>query len=834
MMFVEVAVNLPPVRGTFDYHLPDELEGRVQPGHLVTAPFGSRRVQGVVVALQQHAKVPETRPIEELVDPDPVLTSNQLTLAAWLQNQYRSTLIECLTLMLPPGLSQQADSLYTLASPESLGKSQNERRLIDLLKRRGPLRGRQIQRALSRFRWRTSADALVRRGILTRTSVLDPPRTRARRVRNARLAMPPEEARQALSNLGKPGTKAAQRRTAIVETLIQERETLDISWIYAASGGNLQDLRFLEERGIIVLGETEVWRDPLEALEFVPAKPPTLTPDQASVWERIARVLQDSQTSPIQPILLHGVTGSGKTEIYLRAVQDTLARGRSSIVLVPEIALTPQTVRRFLARFPGQVGLLHSKLSEGERYDTWRRARAGLLNIIVGPRSALFAPLPDIGLIVIDECHDDSYKDTHQAPRYHARQTGMAYSRILRAGCIMGSATPDVTTSFLASKGEIHKLSLPQRILGHRTRLEQQARRLKVEPRYRSVAGDAQQIDLPPVRVVDMRQELRAGNRSLFCRPLQKALTETIQSGEQAILFLNRRGTATYVFCRDCGTVVRCPRCDNPLIYHASDGKLLCHHCNYKRNPPTSCSQCGGNRVKHFGAGTQRIETEVHKLLPDARTLRWDLDTTRAKGSHDVILAHFTAHRADVLIGTQMVAKGLDLPLVTLVGVVSADTGLNLPDYRAAERTFQLLTQVAGRAGRGLLGGRVILQTYQPEHYAIRAAADHDYAAFYEHEIELRKSFGYPPFRRLARLLYRHFSESTAQAEADRLAARLRHHIAADHAQADWIGPVPCFFRRRRGEYRWQIILRVAHPERLIPEELPQGWIVDIDPVSLL
>ncbi|HEY70940.1 MAG TPA: primosomal protein N' [Anaerolineae bacterium] len=833
-MFVEVAVNLPPVRGTFDYHLPGELEGLVRPGHLVTAPFGSRHVQGVVVALQQHAKVPETRPIDGLVDPDPVLIPAQLMLAEWLQNQTRSTLIECLTLMLPPGLSQQADSLFTLAMPDSQGENPSEHRLIALLKRRGPLRGRQIQHALSRFRWRPSADVLVRRGILTRVSVLDPPSARPRRVRNARLAMPPESARQATSNLGRAGSKAAQRRAAIVEALIQERETLDVSWIYASSGGNLADLRALEEQGILALGETDVWRDPLEAMEFVPAEPPKLTPDQASAWEVISSALRKLDSSSIKPFLLHGVTGSGKTEIYLRAVGEVLEHGRRAIVLVPEIALTPQTVRRFLARFPGQIGLMHSKLSDGERYDTWRRARAGLLNVIIGPRSALFAPLPDIGLIVIDECHDDSYKDTHQAPRYHARQAAMAYSRILHAGCILGSATPDVVTSHLASKGEIHRLSLPQRILGHRTRLEQQARRLKVETRYRAAPGDARQIDLPPVRVVDMRQELRAGNRSLFSRPLQKALAETVQSGEQAILFLNRRGTATYVFCRDCGTVVRCPRCESPLIYHASDGKLLCHHCNYKRDPPTSCAQCGGERVRHFGAGTQRVESEVVELLPEARTLRWDLDTTRTKGSHDVILAHFSAHRADVLIGTQMVAKGLDLPLVTLVGVVSADTGLNLPDYRAAERTFQLLTQVAGRAGRGLLGGRVILQTYQPDHYAIRAAAKHDYTAFYEHELSQRKSFGYPPFQRLARLMFRHFSESTAETEADRLAARLRHRIAADHARADLIGPAPCFFRRRRGEFRWQIILRAADPAPLIPEDLPQGWIVDIDPVSLL
>jgi primosomal protein N' (replication factor Y) len=454
--------------------------------------------------------------------------------------------------------------------------------------------------------------------------------------------------------------------------------------------------------------------------------------------------------------------------------------------------------------------------------------------VIVGPRSALFAPLPEIGIIVLDECHDDSYKNAQQVPRYHAREAALAYSEMLNAVCILGSATPDVVTYYRASKGEIHRLSLPQRILGHRTRLTQQASRLNLEMRYQPVAGDAQAIELPQVRTIDMRQELRAGNRSLFSRALQKELSQVIQSGEQAILFLNRRGTATHIFCRDCGMVMQCPRCDTSLIFHGAGRQLLCHHCNYQREPVSKCPQCEGSKMKHFGAGTQRVEKEVTKLLPEARTLRWDLDTTRAKGSHDIILAHFAAHRADILIGTQMVAKGLDLPLVTLVGVISADTGLNLPQYMAPERTFQLLTQVAGRAGRGLLGGRVILQTYQPDHYAIRAAANHDYATFYTQEIQLRKELGYPPFRRLARLVFRHTSDDAAREEVNRVASQVQRCITSIETHADLIGPAPCFFRRRRGEYRWQIVIRAADPVAMIPDDLPKGWFVDVDPVSLL
>jgi primosomal protein N' (replication factor Y) len=380
----------------------------------------------------------------------------------------------------------------------------------------------------------------------------------------------------------------------------------------------------------------------------------------------------------------------------------------------------------------------------------------------------------------------------------------------------------------------MRRVRLPQRILGHRQRLSRQADRLRVQRRYRPAEGEAETIQLPPVQVVDMRQELRAGNRSLFSRALQQALAETFQAHEQAILFLNRRGAATYVFCRDCGRALRCPRCDTPFTYHTARQALLCHHCGQTRRSPRACPACGSERIRHFGAGTQRIEAELAATAPAARTVRWDRDTTRTRGSHDLILAHFAAHRADVLIGTQMIAKGLDLPLVTLVGVISADVGLHLPDYRAAERTFQVLTQVAGRAGRGLLGGRVVLQTFNPEHYAIVAAAGHDYEAFYHAELHHRRALGYPPFRRLARLLFRHTSEEKARSETTRMAGELTARIRSSGVPAELIGPAPCYFRRLRGDFRWHIVLRGTDPAHLIPEVLPRGWAIDIDPVSLL
>jgi primosomal protein N' (replication factor Y) len=829
-LFAEVVVNAPPVRGAFHYHLPPALEGRVAPGHLVVVPFGPRRVQGVVTRMPAEAEVPETRPIESLVDPAPVLRPEQLALAAWIADHTLAPLIDCLTLMLPPGLGQQADQRFALIDESIPAGTAAERRVLALLKERGPLRGRQLEYHLPRLDWRRAVDALARRGALARESILAAPAVRPRRIRTAILTAPsaPDGSDEKLGSTA----EARRRRKAVLDLLGREPGSLHVNWIYAETGATADDLRFLEEHELVSLGETEVWRDPLADVDFIPASPPELTADQAAAWEKILPAF-DTGAEPPPPFLLHGVTASGKTEIYLRAIDETLKRGRTAIVLVPEIAMTPLTVARLMSRFPGRVGLLHSRLSDGERYDTWRRCRSGQLPIVLGPRSALFAPLPNLGLLVLDEEHDESYKEQSLAPRYHARDVAIAYARLVRGVCILGSATPDLETTFQAERGRIIRLRLPQRILGHRARLQQQSDRLGVGSHYHRYESDANAADMPPVRIVDMRQELKAGNPSLFSRPLQEALRETLDARQQAILFLNRRGEATFVFCRDCGWVARCPRCAIPLTHHPGQGALLCHRCGYRRAAPTRCPECGGLRVRYFGAGTQRVQQELASLIPSARALRWDYDATRARGAHEVLLAHFAAHRADVLIGTQMIAKGLDLPLVTLVGVVSADTGLHLPDFRAAERTFQLLTQVAGRAGRGLLGGRVILQTYHPDHEVIVAASQHDYEGFYRQELEHRRLLGYPPFQRLTRLVYRHPDPDRARREAERVGRLVRRDLERAGDPSDLIGPAPCYFDRVRGDFRWQIVLRASDPRPLIPP-LPEGWIIDVDPVTLL
>jgi primosomal protein N' (replication factor Y) len=817
--FVQIVVNVPAVSGIFDYAIPASLLGQVGVGHLVIAPFGKQTVQGIVFRFIDQPTVPEVKEILELVDPAPVMTQAQMALAEAMAESTHSSLASIVGLFLPVGLSQQADVNYQLRTTEDHETaSPVAARLIDLLKERGPLRGRQIDSHFRKVDWRKVANALVKKGVLESQSVLPPARVRSKYIKTAQFAVAPEIAEAVMEDLGKTESTQTRRKKAL-QFLMQVKDAINVSWVYAESGSSLADLQELEERGLIRLFETEIFRDPLAetSKQIDPSankQVDQLTPEQTVALQEINHAISSFETS--HPFLLQGVTGSGKTEIYLRATQEVIRRGKQAIVLVPEIALTPQTVHRFLSRFPGQVGLVHSKLSEGERYDTWRRARAGSLKVIIGARSALFSPLPDVGLIVADECHDSSYYQA-DPPFYHAVTAAQAYARLAGAVCVLGSATPTVVQRHQSESQKMKRLELPRRIF---------------------------ESGLPPVQVVDMRDELKAGQRGIFSRFLLKELESTLGRGEQAILFLNRRGTATYIFCRDCGHVLRCPNCDTPLTLHIEDRvptreRLLCHHCGYERGKPHRCPSCGGSQIREYGLGSERVEAELTKLFPHVRPLRWDWETTREKHSHEMILTHFAAHRADVLIGTQMLAKGLDLPLVTLVGIVLADVGLYLPDPFAGERVFQVLTQVAGRAGRSERGGKVVLQTFDPGNQVIQSAAGHDVNGFYQYELEQRKRLGYPPFSRLVRLEVRHQNASTAQAEAQKLAGKLGESIATGNwKQTTMIGPVPSFFAKLGGYYRWQIILRGPDPVAVLRDDTIArrlvDWRVEVDPISLL
>ncbi len=852
-MFAEIVVNAPLSRRrvpylnrtegfyalsqTFTYAIPPHLEGRLQAGHLVSVPFGARKLQGIVIALSEQTSVERVKDVYDLAEPLPVLSPIQIELARWMSDYYFAPLIDCLLQMFPPGL--EADVQTSIALNPDAKPLVNPKgihwQLVERLRREGPRLLNELLRdgtsAARRRELQKAIDALVRRRVLQRQTVLMPPRAKEKRERTVQLIAEPSDAM--LASLRAP------KQRAVLEYLRQHGGlgiALSAREVMQATNTTAATLKALAEANFVRLDERTVWRDPLAGQHFARTEPPTLTDEQQRAWETIRKILtengrpksEDKAQAPVlrppSSVLLFGVTGSGKTELYMRAVAEVLAQGRQAIVLVPEIALTPQTIRRFAERFPSRLTVVHSKLSLGERFDQWRRIRAGEVDVVIGSRSALFAPLPRLGLIVIDEEHEASYKQD-KSPRYHAREVALRYAQLTNASVILGSATPSLESMWKAKQAEYRLLRLTQRIA-------------TADGRPQSAdAGDRPAVlPLPPVEIIDMRAELKAGNTSIFSRALRAALNVVLAAREQAILFLNRRGTATFVMCRDCGFVLRCRYCDEPLTYHADQDDLICHHCSRHYAQPTQCPNCWSGRIKQFGAGTQKVEEVVHQMFPTARTLRWDRDVTGAKKAHDQLLKKFVAHEADVLIGTQMIAKGLDLPLVTLVGVISADTNLHLPDFRASERTFQLLTQVAGRAGRSRLLGKVIFQTYSPTHPAIVAAAQHDYEAFYQSELEFRQRLGYPPFKRLIRLLYVGRGEERAQQEAESLQRNLQQHIRQlALSDVDLIGPAPCFVRKVRGEYRWQIIVKGQRPHELLKDFLlPLGWRVDVDPMDLL
>ncbi len=577
-------------------------------------------------------------------------------------------------------------------------------------------------------------------------------------------------------------------------------------------------VRALARKGILRVTRVEVMRSPATGALGPPAAdaPARLTPDQARA---LAAILEAFALARPKPILLHGVTASGKTEVYLRAIAHAIDRGKGAILLVPEIALTPRMVRDLHARFGRAVAVLHSRLSVGERYDEWRRVRSGDARVVIGARSAVFAPVPDLGLIVVDEEQEGSYKQ-EDAPRYHAREVALERARMIGCPCVLGSATPSVESFHRALGGEYEYVELPRRI---------------------------DDRPLPTVEIVDMREELASGNRSVFSRALARALASRLERGEQTVLFINRRGHSTFVLCRECGHVMRCPQCDVALTYHAGDSALRCHYCEHEERAPDVCPRCESRYIRYFGAGTEKVESEVRRAFPQARVVRMDLDTTSRKGASERIVNEFAAGKHDILVGTQMVAKGHDFPGVTLVGVVSADTSLNLPDFKAGERTFQLLTQVAGRAGRGDTPGHVVVQTYAPDHYAVRYAVANDYRGFYEAEARARRDALYPPFAHLALVVASGEDPGLVERHARALGCALRRGIEGARARegARVLGPAPCVVKRVRGMHRWQILVKGASVEDvcgLVREALeacgtPTRGVsiqTDIDPESII
>ncbi|HQE93358.1 MAG TPA: primosomal protein N' [Anaerolineae bacterium] len=836
-MYAQVIVFIPfKIKTTplFDYSVPGEMADAIRPGLLVAVPLRDMTLPGMVLALTETPAVPATRPIQSILYPDPALDTRLLDLARWMSRETLAPLHQCVQTMLPPGLRTtvylRLTALVTAAPPDLPAPAAT---LLQTLIQRGPLTGAQVKQALKGIDLRRARHDLKRRGLLKVERLLRLAAVPPQVVQFARLTAPRSQWETSLQ-----GLRAGSLYRRILDFLDSERQPVDISVVYAETGARHYHLKTLFERGLVAFSYEEALRDPLAEMIFTPDEPPALISEQQTAWDAIASLLQDTATATAPaPVLLLGVTGSGKTELYMRATANVLAQGKQALILVPEISLTPQTVHRFAVRFPGQVGLWHSEMSDGERFDTWRRVRSGAVTVVVGARSALFAPFSNLGLIVMDEEEDTSYKQG-RPPYYHTRDVAEELAHTTGALLILGSATPSLEAYARALQGRYRLLEMPQRVMGHRQRIAAWEQYFHLPgSRYQpSETPQAAAMALPAVQIVDMRAELKAGNRSVFSVALQEAVDQALAQHEQIILFLNRRGTATYIFCRDCGWTAECPRCDTPLTYHEGVSQLLCHHCGYQERMPRRCPECGSARVRAFGLGTEGLAARVAERWPQARLVRWDQDVARSHAAHTAIMGRFARGEADILVGTQMVARGLDIPKVTVVGIVSADTALNLPDFRAAERAFQLLAQVAGRSGRGLLGGRVILQTYYPAHYAVQRAAVHDYVGFARRELAFREQADYPPAIRLARLVYAHAERGKAQQAAESFAATLRDALqAAGLPVTDLIGPAPAFFARVRGRYRWQILLRsVAPADFLRSIDIPAGWLVDIDPVEVL
>jgi primosomal protein N' (replication factor Y) len=573
---------------------------------------------------------------------------------------------------------------------------------------------------------------------------------------------------------------------------------LTMTELAAAAGASMKTVKTLVASGML----EAVSQGPLSGVPLIEETDCNsslrLNPRQEQVLKPVARLLEEGQFGVF---LLHGVTGSGKTEVYLHALSTALKTGRQGVAMVPEIALTPQMIDLFRARFGRKVAVLHSALSDRERYVQWLRVKSGEAPIVLGTRSAVFAPLPRPGLFVIDEEHETTYKQEDHL-RYHAREVAIKRAQLTGAVVLLGSATPSLESRLKAGKGLVYRLlELPHRI-DHKP--------------------------LPEVKVVDMRREIKNGNRGIFSQALTEAVNLRLDRGEQILLFLNRRGYATIVVCRECGLVLKCPRCDISLTYHL-DNRLRCHYCNHTIPAPGRCPGCSSRYISHFGTGTQKVEEEAKRLFERAGIVRMDSDTTTRKGSHERILKSFREGKADILIGTQMIAKGLDLPKVTLVGVINADTTLHMPDFRAAERTFQLLTQVAGRSGRGDLPGEVLIQTYSPDHYSITAAAAHDYEGFYKNEMRVRRALGYPPFSHLALLLFTHEDEDEAKKGAFLAQEFFVKELLNAGGQIDLLGPAPATLNKIKGRHRWQLVLK--GPKRNSLKELIREFLDKLETI---
>jgi primosomal protein N' (replication factor Y) len=840
---VEVAVDAPGASRTYDYAVPDRL-APMEAGEAVLVEFGrSRQALGVVLGPSGQPPVAELKPLLARVHADgPLVPALTLAFARWISTEYLAPPAATLRSMLPPGMLERLELVAEwLPSGSGVGSGVGngvgsasavvaaldafEAGIRDKLAD-GPRPVRELESSEGRPALLRRLRAMAARGSVSLEWTLTAATAGPRFERWLTLS---DEGRRVVASSGAasasvtapaggaapvpspaPAPRLGPRQRALLDDIAAAEAAGEpgLAGAVAAHRHGSGTATSLARRGLAVAEVRERPRRPLARRKAgrrgTRPRGSSLTPPQQ---EALATILTAVGLRDSKPLLLEGVTGSGKTAVYAEAIADTISTSRAALVLVPEIALAMPLVDRLRADLDAEIAILHSGLGEGERADEWRRIRAGGVDVVVGTRITLTAPLADIGLIVVDEEHDAAYK-SDRTPRLQARDAAIALGRLAGAAVVLGSATPSVETVGRVREGRYRHVVLPDRPTGAPPRVE----------------------------VVDLRAELAAGNRGLLSGQLRNAL-QSLPEGERAILVINRRGTASVVVCRDCGYVQRCPECERSLVYHQAGITLRCHHCGTASPLASRCPACKSPRIRYLGGGTQRVEDEVKATFPHLRVGRLDRDVAEHKGAVERVLDAFAEGRLDVLVGTSLVAKGLDIPEVTLVGVVSADVALNLPDERAAERTYQLLTQAVGRAGRGELPGLAIIQTYQPDHAAIQAVANADASAFYDSELEVRRRFGSPPFGRLVKLTVGLPDHLAAEQEAGAMADRLRVACASAAAEGNRVavlGPAPAYVARRAGRWRWNVVLRGDRPVEILGTPPGAPWSIDVDPDSLL
>ena len=807
----------------FTYVIPDRLKSIVHCGSRVVAPLRRRLLEGVIVALLHEPVLPdhsiEIKYLSDCLDGPPTFSPELITLTKWMAGYYLSSHGEALNCAVPATIrSHRRRMVHLLATDEqieALGKrAPVQAEILRTLRTFGSLSPNQLTARLrgGNSRLNRALSILQGKGLVEIKSDLSI-KTKPKTEKIVSLAKSVPEIESAIESF----TKQATKQIEILRSLLETKTSISTSEITQQARTSLTTLRQLEKKKLIKIDSVEVLRNPLSLEPVSPTRASILNADQLPALKAIQGAIENNQH---EVFLLHGVTGSGKTEVYMQAINRVIECGRGAIVLVPEIALTPQMVSRFVGRFGSRVAILHSNLSDGERFDQWHRIRMGNADIVVGPRSAVFAPVVNLGIIVVDEEHETSYKQEDTAPRYHARDVAAKRSELANCPLVLGSATPSLESFYRAQLGEYHLLSLPSRV---------------------------NNIKMPPVRIVDMCNELKQNNRTIFSTMLRNDIKDRLAKNEQIILFLNRRGFSSYVFCRACGFAERCDNCSISLTFHFDTKLMMCHHCGDARATSNLCPQCGSAYMRYFGLGTEQVERDTIKAFPQACVKRMDADSTSRKDAHLKILEAFKSREIDILVGTQMIAKGLDFPNVTLVGVISADTALNFPDFRAGERSFNLLTQVAGRSGRGKAGGDVIIQTYMPKHYSVQASKTHDYQSFYRQEIAYREELFYPPLTHAATLLLRGEVEADVIRLANTIFERLKMLKTQRFPDVEIRGPVAAPLSKIMGKFRWHFFLRNCNVEKLrefirqavrsnasppIPRNI--DLVVDIDPVTVL